>query len=69
MKGLDEDFLKKLQNSPAYEFGVKHLNILYNPEIDRCFCLLEAPSLEAIRKNHETRGIKCERITEVMTTA
>jgi hypothetical protein len=69
MKGLDEDFLKMLQNSPPDEFGVKHLNILYNPEVDRCFCLLEAPSLEAVQKNHETLGIKCEWITEVMTTA
>jgi len=69
MKGLDEDFLKKLQDSPRDDFGVKHLNILYNPEVDKCFCLLEAPSLEAVEKNHETLGIKCEWITEVKTTA
>jgi hypothetical protein len=69
MKGLDEDFLKKLQDSPQDTFGVKHLNILYNPEVDKCFCLLEAPSLEAVEKNHETLGIKCEWITEVKTTA
>jgi Protein of unknown function (DUF4242) len=68
MEGLDEDFLKHLQNSPE-EFGVRHLNILYNPEADKCFCLLEAPSLEAVQKNHETLGIKCEWITEVKTTA
>jgi hypothetical protein len=30
MKGLDESLLKELQNAPADEFGVTHLNILYN---------------------------------------
>ena len=47
MKGLDEDSLKEIQNAPTDEFGVLHLNILYNPEVDRCFCLIEAPSVEA----------------------
>jgi len=59
MKSLDEDILKKLQNSPLDEFNVKHLNILYNPEADKCFCLLEAPTKEAVEKHHEKIGIKC----------
>jgi hypothetical protein len=49
MKGLDEDILKKLQDSPLDEFSVKYLNILYNPEADKCFCLLEAPTEELSR--------------------
>lgn len=69
MKGLDEDILKKLQDSPLDEFSVIHLNILYNPEADKCFCLLEAPTREAVEKPHEKIGIKCEWITEVKTTA
>jgi len=69
MKGLDENKLKNLQASPEDEFKVRHLNILYNPEVDKCFCLLEAPNLEAVRKNHEKLGIKCDWITEVKTTA
>ena len=68
MKGLDEDILKKLQDSPLDEFSVKHLNILYNPEADKCFCLLEAPAKENVKKHHEKMGIKCEWITEVKTT-
>ena len=60
MKGLDEDILKKLQDSPLDEFSVKHLNILYNPEADKCFCLLEASTKEAVEKHHEKIGIKCE---------
>ena len=69
MKGLDEDLLKKLQDSPQDEFSGKHLNILYNPEADKCFCLLEAPSKYAVEKHHEKMGIKCEWIMEVKTTA
>jgi hypothetical protein len=69
MKDLDEDFLKELQDLPQDVFGVKHLNILYNSEVDKCFCLLEASSLEAVQKAHETLGMKCECITEVKTTA
>ncbi|MGB7954790.1 MAG: nickel-binding protein [Candidatus Nitrosopolaris sp.] len=69
MKGLDEDFLKRLQNSPLDQYNVKHLNILYNPEVEKCFCLLEAPTREAVEKHHEKIGINCEWITEVKTTA
>ena len=50
MKGLDEDTLKEVQKAPKDEFGVLHLNILYNPEVDRCFCLIEAPAMEAVQK-------------------
>jgi hypothetical protein len=69
MTGLNEDILKKLQNSPLDEYNVKHVNILYNPEADKCFCLLEAPSKEAVKKHHGKMGIKCEWITEVKTTS
>jgi uncharacterized protein DUF4242 len=65
MKGLNEDTLMALQKSSEDEFKVKHLNIMYNPEVDKCFCLLEAPSLEAVEKNHEKLGIRCDWITEV----
>ena len=69
MKGLNEDMLKALQKSSEDEFKVKHLNIMYNPEVDKCFCLLEAPSLEAVEKNHKKLGIRCDWITEVKTTS
>ncbi len=69
MKGLDENLLRELQKSPEDEFHVKHLNILYNPEVDKCFCLIEAPDVEAVERNHEKLGIKCDWITEVKTTA
>ena len=35
MKGVTEDNLKQTQMSPKDEFGVTHVNILFNPEADR----------------------------------
>ena len=69
MKGLNDDMLNALQKSPEDEFKVKHLNIMYNPEIWQMLLLLEAPSLEAVEKNHKKLGIKCDWITEVKTTS
>lgn len=63
-----EEQLMELQKSPPDEFGVKHLNILYNYEANVVYCLLEAPSREAVEMNHSNLGYKCW-ITEVKTTA
>jgi hypothetical protein len=68
LKGLDEEILRKTQNAPKDEFGITHDNILYNREEDRFYCLLDAPSKEAVEKHHEKHGFKCEWITEVKTT-
>jgi Protein of unknown function (DUF4242) len=67
--GYSEDELKKSQELPRDEFGVKVLNILYNEKVSISFCLLDAPNREAVEKHHEKLGIKCEWITEVKTTA
>jgi hypothetical protein len=64
-----EEQLMNLQKSPIDEFGVKHLNILYNYEADIVYCLLEAPSREAVEMNHAKLHCKCDWITEVKTTA
>lgn len=70
MKGFeDEKILKKLQASPADEFGVTHFNIMYNKGEDKFFCLIDAPSKEAVEKSHQKAGVKCDWITEVKTTA
>ena len=66
---LGESAVKKLQLSPADEFGVRHLNILYNKANDLCFCFLEAPNRESVEKHHEKANLKCNWITEVETTA
>jgi hypothetical protein len=69
MDTLDEETLKKLQNSPRDEFGILHKNILYNEDEDKIFCILYAPNKEAVEKHHDQAGLKCESITEVKSTA
>lgn len=69
MSGLEEETLKKLQNSPKDEFGVTHSNIIYSKEEDKIFCVLDAPDKEAIEKHHHHAGIKCDWVMEVKSTA
>ncbi len=64
----DEDFMK-LQKSPEDEFGVAHINILYNRAEDKAFCFIDAPSKEAVEKHHAKLGYTCDWIIEVQTTA
>jgi hypothetical protein len=40
MTGTSEESLRQLQASPKDEFGVSHVNILFNPEADKVFVLL-----------------------------
>jgi hypothetical protein len=37
--------------------------------VGQWYCLLDAPSKEAVEKHHQKAGITCEWITEVKTTA
>ena len=52
MRGTTEEALRQIQISPKDEFGVTHVNILFNPEADRVFCILDAPDKDAVEKNH-----------------
>ena len=60
-----EQHLKELCQAPRDEFGVSHVNLLYNRDANVCFCLLDAPDKEAVENHHERANIKCEWITEV----
>lgn len=62
---FNETNLKELCASPTDEFGVRHVNLLYNMDSKICFCLLEAPDIDAVEKHHAKVNIKCEWITEV----
>lgn len=66
---FSEANLKELCASPTDEFGVRHVNILYNKDARICFCLLEGPDIDAIEKHHAKVNIKCEWITEVSMAA
>jgi hypothetical protein len=63
-----ENALKQAQNAPKDEFGVTHHNILYNEKENKVFCLLEAPSREAVENHHKKAGVKCDWIIEVSST-
>jgi hypothetical protein len=62
---FSEENLKELCKSPPDEFGVTHVNLFYNKESSVCFCLLNAPDLDAVEKHHKKVNIQCEWITEV----
>ena len=69
MTGVTEERLKDAQASPPDEFGVDHINILYNQKENKLFCFLNAPDEDAVRKHHGKLGIKFDWVTEVNTTA
>ena len=69
MKEVDTESLKKLQNAPKDEFGVTHLNLIFNEEEDKMYCFLEAPDKESVKKHHDKLGYKCDYIMEVNSTA
>jgi Protein of unknown function (DUF4242) len=69
LKGLDEKTLRKLQSPPVDEFGIKHVNLMYNQEEDRFYCLLEAPNKQAVEDHYNKHCMECEWIIEVKTTA
>jgi hypothetical protein len=54
---LGESTVNELQRAPPDEFGVKHLNILYNKANDLCFCYLEAANRESVEKHHEKANL------------
>ena len=68
LKGAKPETLKKLQNEPKDEFGVKHLNLIYSEDEDKMYCVLDAPNKEAIKKHHSKLGYNCDFIMEVDTT-
>ena len=66
---MTEEQLKQAQNSPMDELGVTIENMLYNKEVNLLYCILDAPSKDAVVKHHRKFGLKCDWITEVKTTA
>lgn len=62
---LSEQELKKMCLLPRDEFGVSHVNLLYNKDANVTFCLLDAPDKESVEKHHAKANIKCKWIIEV----
>lgn len=68
MGSLTPEQLKQLQTAPKDKFGVTHHDILYNQKENRVYCVLDAPSKEAVANHHKHAGIQCEWINEVDST-
>jgi len=68
MGELTPEQLKKLQSAPKDKFGVTHHDILYNQKEDKVFCVLNAPSKDAVINHHKQAGIDCEWVEEVEST-
>jgi Nickel responsive protein SCO4226-like len=68
MGSLTAEQLKQLQNAPKDKFGVTHHDILYNKKEDRVYCVLDAPSKEAVVNHHKGAGLKVEWVHEVEST-
>jgi hypothetical protein len=66
--GMDEATLEQLQKSPKDEFGVTHVNIMYNKAENKTFCLLDEPNKETVEKHHAKAGLKSDWIEEEETT-
>lgn len=69
MAGATEAQLKQAQNAPVDKDGVRTVNILYNQQEDKLFCMTDAPSKEAVDRHHKSLGMTCDWITEVKTTS
>jgi hypothetical protein len=48
---------------------VRYLRSTFVPSEDKCFCLFEGPSAEAVREANERAGLPLERITEALHVA
>ncbi len=68
LKGVTKEKLLEIQNAPKDEFGVSHINLIFNEDEDRIYCLLDAPNKEAVEKHHQKMGYKCDYIKQVETT-
>ncbi len=69
MGNFTEEQLRQALNSPKDELGVTHKDILYNKEENKAFCIIDAPSKDAVEKHHQKFGTKCTWITEVKSVA
>lgn len=46
------------------EYGVRQIELYHNAD-GKVYCLLDAPSAQAVRDHHTALGISCGEVTEV----
>jgi Protein of unknown function (DUF4242) len=59
-----EQIMQDAKDKRADEFGVRQVELFHNSD-GNVYCLLEAPSAEAVLKHHEASGVPCGDIHEV----
>lgn len=65
LKNISSEEIKKLVNEPPDENGVRILEVLFNENENKAFCILEAPNKEAVRDHHDNKKIECDFVFEV----
>jgi hypothetical protein len=65
---LPEEALQQIaqdtKDAKADQFGVSQLELFHNAE-GKVYCLLDAPSADAVRQHHEALGVPCGDVHEV----
>jgi Protein of unknown function (DUF4242) len=65
---LPEDAVRNItqeaKDHKTDEFGVRQIELFHNAE-GKVYCLLEAPTAEAVRNHHAALGVPCGEVHEV----
>jgi len=65
---LPEDAIQQItEGAKAHksdQFGVRQAELFYNAD-GQVYCLLDAPSAEAVRQHHAALGVDCGEVHEV----
>ncbi|MBI2170977.1 MAG: DUF4242 domain-containing protein [Chloroflexi bacterium] len=65
-KEMLEQVAKDTRARKRDQFGVRQVEYYHNDAGDG-YCLLDAPSAEAVRQHHEAMGVACGPVHEVKT--
>jgi hypothetical protein len=61
-----EQLRSQTEAGTADEYGVRQLELYYNPE-GKVYCLLEGPDEEAVRQHHAALDVPCGEVNQVET--
>lgn len=59
-----EQITEEAKARKSDQFGVRQAELFHNGD-GQVYCLLEAPSAEAVRQHHEALGVDCGDVHEV----
>ena len=59
-----EQITEEAKARKSDQFGVRQAELFHNAD-GKVYCLLEAPSAEAVRQHHDALGVDCGEVHEV----